>query len=118
MMTPRARKCLMDWKPINERLLSAQFEGKYTNLSIVVCYAPTNEAKDETKDQFYAALQKAKDEVPPHDVLVVLGDLNAQVGNVNTGIEDSVGKHGTGLLNGNGERLIQFARFNGMIVGG
>ena len=109
---------MIDWKPINPRLMTARFEGKCTNLSVIVCYAPTNEAEDEKKDEFYMSLQKAKDEVPRLDMLLVLGDLNAQVGTVNIGMEDTLGQHGVGTANDNGERLVQFGRINGMVIGG
>ena len=63
-------------------------------------------------------LQKIRDEVPRHDMRIILGDLNAQVGSENIGIEDTLGREGLGTRNDNGGRLVQFGRMNGMVIGG
>ena len=46
-------------------------------------YAPTNDASEDEKDQFYYSLKTVVEEVPTNDVLVVIGDLNAEIGNEN-----------------------------------
>ena len=43
-----------------------------------------------------------------HDVLVITGDMNAKVGEDNRGYEEIMGRHGTGRLNNNGERLLRY----------
>jgi exonuclease III len=43
-------------------------------------YAPTNEAKEIEKEDFYNALQYVVDKIPKRDILIIMGDLNAQVG--------------------------------------
>ena len=54
---------------------------------------------------FYDQLQAVTDEVPIHDVVMVLGDLNARPGNNNISRDRVMGKHGIGTINDNGERL-------------
>ena len=53
-------------------------------------------------------------------MLLIIGDLNARTGNINTGRERVMGKHGLGsyLMNDNGERMADFCELNGLIVGG
>ena len=38
-------KSLIEWEPISDRLLPARFDSKYCKLTIIQCYAPTNDAK-------------------------------------------------------------------------
>lgn len=58
------------------------------------------------------------DEVPTHNLLIVLGDLNARPGNNNTARDRVMGKHGIGSINDNGERLCHFCDENNMVIGG
>jgi len=60
---------------------------------VIVCYAPIEDAEEADKVAFYDQLQAVTDEVPTHDLLIVLGDLNARPGNNNTGRDRGMGKH-------------------------
>ncbi len=111
-------KCVLEWKPINERILKVRFNSKYAKLTIIQCYAPTNQAEDEEKENFYDALQREVDSTPRHDVLMVNGDLNAKVGSDNTNKEGVMGKHGLGVINENGQRFVDFCANNNLVIGG
>ena len=99
-------KKLVEWKPINSRLLKARFKGRHNNLTVIQCYAPTNESEDKIKDAFYDQLESEIISSSNHDILIVMGDLNAKFGKENTGLERVMGKHGCGCMNNNGERLV------------
>jgi hypothetical protein len=47
-----------------------------------------------------------------------MGDMNAQVGKDNIGIEKIMGKHGEGILNDNGEQFIDLCSTFGLMIGG
>ena len=49
-------------------------------------------------------LQQAVSKVPQHDMLLVIGDMNAKVSADNSNSERAMGKHGCGVTNDNGER--------------
>lgn len=59
------------------------------NISMFACYAPTNSASDDQKNEFYSKLQDVVGRVAKHDVI---GDLNAVLGSSNEGFETCMGK--------------------------
>ena len=54
-------------------------------LSVIVFYVPTEDTVEGAKDTFYEKLEEAVEEKPSqcHDVLLIPGDLNANVGSDN-----------------------------------
>jgi hypothetical protein len=118
MMSPEARKCLIKWNPVSERIISARFNSKYVKLTIIQIYSPTNDAKEEEKDEFYEQLQKEISLTPKHDMIILMGDANARVGSDNTNHKRTLGKEGQGIMNENGERLVNLCEENDLVVGG
>ncbi|XP_025080471.1 craniofacial development protein 2-like [Pomacea canaliculata] len=110
-------KCLIEWKPINSRLISARVRGNMA-MTLIQCYAPTNDGDDEVKDTFYDQLQAEVSAAPHHDLLIVMGDMNAKVGNDNTHVERTMGRHGCGCMNENGERLVELCTMYNLVIGG
>ena len=58
------------WTPISERVIQARFYSRHTRLTIIHIYAPTEEADEQTKDEFYGKLQDVLDTVNEHDMLI------------------------------------------------
>ena len=52
----KVEKTLLEWKPVNDRLMKVRFNSKFAKLTIIACYAPTEEAEEEEKDEFYEQL--------------------------------------------------------------
>ncbi len=63
----------------------ARFYFRYIKTTIVKVYVPTNEAEDKAEDTFCDQLKKTLDAVPRHDILLVMGDWNAKVGDTQEG---------------------------------
>ena len=99
-------------------MLRTRFQTRYFKLTIIQTYAPTEEYKEEAKELYYEQLQQICQRVPKHDLLVVMGDFNTKIGNDNKGYEDILGKSGVGVLNDNGQRLIDFCQLNDLVIGG
>ena len=119
-LSPFAQKALISWEPHGPRLMTATFKTKNPNINcnFIQCYAPTETANAEDKDDFYGLLQQVTAGFSKKDILIVSGDLNAKVGSDNRGHERVMGKHGLGVDNDNGERLIDFCAANDLVIGG
>ena len=110
-------KCLECWAPISDRIISARFYSRYIKTSIIQVYAPTNEAEVEAKDDCYDQLQKVIDSVPKHDILVLMGDWNAKVGERQVGEERVMGKEALKCVrNDNGEQFVEFCATNNLVI--
>ena len=59
------------------------------------------DSSEDEKDRFHSSLKTVVEQVPTQDVLVVIGDLNAKIGNKNAGLERAIGKHACGKMNEN-----------------
>ena len=109
---------LLEWETINDKMIKARFNSKHCKPTIIQCYAPTNEAEGKEKEDWYEQLQQVVSKVPQHDLLLIIGDTNAKAGADNSNSERAMGKHGCGMINDNGERLVNFCLNNNCIVGG
>jgi hypothetical protein len=93
-----------------------RLKGKFHNLSIICVHVPTEDKSDEVKEQFFEDLQKVYDRIPRHDIVILLGDVNAK-----TGREDVYrpvsGIHTLhDISNKNGELICEYAVANNMSV--
>ena len=119
ILTREASASLMEWEPVSARIVTARFHSRWRNVSIIQCYAPTNTAELEAKEEFYEQLQAVMDKVPKRDIIILMGDMNAKVGRDNRGKERIMGQHGAdATMNENGELLTDFCEANEMVIGG
>ena len=118
MLSGHAKKCLVEWEPIDDRIITARINAKIQKITIIQCYAPTNNAEPYEKEEFYNKLQAVVDKAPNRDILIIMGDFNAKVGRNNASIERIMGREGLGDANENGEELVDFCALNGLSIGG
>lgn len=110
------RKTVIDFQPINKRLCKLRLQGKKFNITVINGHAPTEEKDEDEKDQFYEELERIIDSSPSHDMKIVLGDFNAQIGKEPVFIP-TIGKHSLHQkTNDNGERLISFATSRSLVI--
>ena len=113
-----ADRSVLEWKPINSRLIKARPKGKQNNLTLIQCYTPTNDSEDDLKDNFYLRLQAEIEQVPMQDLIIIMGDLNVKVGADNSARHRVIGRHESGIINENGKRLVEFCTTNNLVIGG
>ena len=113
LLDPDRYRCLIDWSAVSERIMVARLRcSNEINPALVVAYAPTDMPENRpTKDAFYMQLHSTITALPSRDLLVLMGDFNAQVGTDPTPHDGVIGPHGFGKEDpsDNGERLLQLA---------
>ena len=62
-------------------MISVHFRGKPFNIMVIQAYAPTSNAEEAEMEWFYQDLQDLSELTPQKDVLFIIGDWNAKVGN-------------------------------------
>ena len=61
------------------------------------------------KEEFFLRLQETVGRVACGDLLIVMGDMNARVGDDTDICGEVLGRHGADICNENGKRLLQFS---------
>ncbi|GFO10500.1 nitric oxide synthase, partial [Plakobranchus ocellatus] len=108
-------KAIKGYWALSDRVLLVKIAGKPVDLNIIQVYALTANSNDEDLDKFYNELDTAKTQCKSQDPLIIMGDFNAKVDTEK--VDDIVEKHGLGIRNELGEKLIKWCETNNIIVG-
>ena len=57
MLTKKAKRSLLQWNPVSARIITARFDTKFQNTTLIQVYSPTINANEDDKDDFYNSLQ-------------------------------------------------------------
>ena len=112
LLSKGAARSLIAWEPVSDRLMTARLKTRFTCATIIQAYAPTESASDTDKDDFYEQLNAILDAAPSHDVKILMGDFNAQIGPDRTGFENVMGNEAMGRRTDNGERFLSMCSSN------
>ncbi|GAA53500.1 craniofacial development protein 2 [Clonorchis sinensis] len=114
VLSHRVEVSLFDWIPVDSRLCAVRLATSVKSLTsgmlIDVCLSclRTPQLTDTVKDRFYDALNALLRRAKSSDIVVVAGDLNAQVGRLSVSETQLGGRHGLdSVRTDNGERLLQ-----------
>ena len=83
-------------------MISARFQGKLFNITVIQVYAPTSNAEEAEVERCYEDLQDLLELTPKKDVLFIIGDWNAKVGSQETPGERGKFGFGVGMKQGKG----------------
>ena len=79
MVNKRVRNAVLGCNLKSDRMISVRFQGKSFSITVIqVCALTTNA---EEAEQFYEDLQEILELIPPKDILFIIRDWNAKVGN-------------------------------------
>ena len=85
-------------------MISARFQGKPLNITVIQVCAPISNAEEVEVERFYEDLQNILQLTSKKDVLFIIGDWNAKVGSQET--PGVTGKFGLGIQNEAGQRVL------------
>ena len=83
-------------------------------MTVLQVYAPTSTAEEEVMEEFCEKVQHVVDEIPIGDVLYMIGDWNAKVGQDET--NGTTGRFGMGERNERGDQLVEFCSRNDLQI--
>ncbi|BHF63025.1 hypothetical protein SprV_0200601400 [Sparganum proliferum] len=103
-------------EPVNDRMAYMRMKGHFMNISIVSVYPPTSAAEHSDKKTCYSQFQALVERLPHRDLLTVAGDWNDRTGPGDSTNSHILGGFRLGSRCGNGERLLNFANQNRLLV--
>jgi hypothetical protein len=114
LLDKETSKSLQGFWAVSDRVLLVKLYGKPFNISLIQCYAPTAEYDDDAITSFYEDLDKAYKQCKSDDIIYVMGDFNAKVGDKRTG--NTVGPFGLGNKNDRGDNLITWCQSHNLVI--
>ena len=99
LLSPKASDNLLSIETITSRIMVLELGGN-PKTTIVCVYSPHNSSPDEDIEEFYTSLRTTVEQVPPHNFLVIAGDLNGKLGpnDVNYTFDSETNRNGEMLL--------------------
>ena len=101
---------------VSDRIILIRMTIGKTVFVFVCVYAPQANLS-EFEDRFYQMLQCTVAKIPATEQLFVCGDWNGHIGSQSTGFEEVHGGQAIGKRNTEGERVLEFAFANELVVG-
>ena len=106
---------VVEWKEVSSRLMWVRVRMGRECWAFVSVYGPGCERSEEERDEFWNDLTRCVDGLTTRNYVVVLGDLNARVGDGE--VEGVVGKYGVPGENESGERLLNMCVEQELVIG-
>ena len=74
IVNKRAQNAVLGCNLKNDRIISARFQGKPFNITVIQVYALTSNTEEAEAEQLYKDLQDLLELTPQKDVLFIIGD--------------------------------------------
>ena len=126
MLNARAEASLLEWIPINSRICAVRLATNVGTdsisqnkrcLFVVATYAPTDCSSLDVKDAFYTELDALLRRSKSSDIVLLAGDMNAQLGRLDSSESELGGGFGLeAQRTDNGERLLHLCAEHRLFV--
>ena len=115
MIRRRLWGSVSEYKCVNSRLMWLRMKVGGKKVVIVGVYGPGMERSETERETFWENLNECISGFRENERIIVLGDMNAKVGDHER--EGVIGKYGVPGVNENGERLIEVCAERRLIIG-
>ena len=117
-MRKRLAGSIVEQVAVSERMAYVKFAAqRRANLVVIVCFAPTNEADDLAKDNFWNQLSSLASSFKQMERVCLVGDFNAEPGQQTDVNVPCRGLFGMGEENNNSENLLSFCVSHDLLIG-
>ena len=107
---------VIEVKRMDDRMMKVKMIYGEEIINFFSVYAPHQGLTERYKEEFREKLSEIIYEIPTTEMLIVLGDLNGQVGTEREGFEEFLGKFGVGMRNSEGEGILQLCQQNNLKI--
>ena len=80
IVNKRVQNAVLGCNLKNDRMISAHFQGKPFNITVIQVYALTSNAEEAEVEWFYEDIQGLLELTPQKDVIFIMWDWNAKLG--------------------------------------
>ena len=81
IVPPRLNDSVIGYKAAGERIIHLRLQAHPCILNIIQAYAPTATADEDVLEEFYGHLETVTKNIPRKEIILILGDFNAKIGN-------------------------------------
>src|ERR1051325_11948362 len=113
-MDRETAKRVIEIEQCSDRVMLVKLKADPVDIVLVQICMPTTDHDNEEIEEMYEKLEEILNTQKGTDYMVIMGDMNAVVGEGRDGQE--IGKFGLGQRNERGERLVEFCKRNRMVV--
>ena len=115
LLSERVMACVVEWKEVCSRLMWVKVKFGCEVWVFISAYGPGSERSEDERTSFWNELNDCVRQVKERENVVVLGDLNARVGDLQ--IENVVGMYGVPGTNESGEQLVGMCMEHELVIG-
>ena len=115
LVSDRVREKVVEWKEVSSRVMWVKVKWGREVWVFVSAYGPGCERSEDEREEFWRSLGECIESLGRGCYVVVMGDLNARVGN--EVVENVVGRYGVPGRNESGVKLLELCMEQELVVG-
>ena len=116
LLTKLVVKSMVEFHALSDRVLILKVASKPFSIVIIQVYASISSSADEDIEQFYNDLDSVHKQAGSQDMTIVMGDLNAKVGNEQDPLLAVVERHAFASHNERGDIWVDWCTTHDQVI--